>query len=256
MGLFCIEFMVQGEREMLNIAICDDDRFFCEREQQFIAEYMNVKEYAYQIYTFPSGEDLLHAKQDISRYDIIFLDIKMDKIDGIETARRIREIAIDTYIVFVTAFIEYSLEGYKVDAIRYLLKDDEFLDKAIFECLDAIMDKKNYRENKYTFEFQEGKIEICLNDIMYIDSNLHKLTFHMAKESQGEYTMYERLDVIDELLRKMKFCRIHKSYLVNLSYLDRIERYNAVMSEGLYLPVSKARYLNARNEWIRYKGEM
>lgn len=185
---------------MLNIAICDDDKYFCEREEQLIAEYMSQKGYGYQIDRFQLGEELLASESDILKYDIIFLDIKMDKIDGIETAKRIREIAKNTYIVFVTAFIEYSLEGYKVEAIRYLLKDDDFLDKAIFECLDAIMAKKNYKESKYTFHFQEEKREINLNDILYIDSNLHKLTFHMAKGNREEYTMYERLDVINELL--------------------------------------------------------
>lgn len=241
---------------MFNIAICDDDKYFCVREEQVIAEYMNQKGYAYQIDTFQLGDALLNSEKNISEYDIIFLDIKMDKIDGIETAKRIREVARDTYIVFVTAFIEYSLEGYKVDAVRYLLKDNDFLDKAIFECLDAVMDKKNYKENKHIFQFQEEKKEIYLNDIIYIDSNLHKLTFHMAKGSRKEYTMYERLDIIDELLQQADFCRIHKSYLVNLRYLEGIERYSATLLGGIHLPVSKSRYLNARNEWISYKGAL
>lgn len=241
---------------MFNIAVCDDDKYFCEREQQVIAEYMNQKGCIYQIDTFQSGEWVLNSEKNIAEYDVIFLDIKMDKVDGIETARRIREAAVDTYIVFVTAFIEYSLEGYKVEAIRYLLKDDEYLDKAIFECLDAIMQKENYKENKYTFQFQEGEREINLNDIVYIDSNLHKLTFHLERGSKKEYTMYERLDKIDELLPETEFCRIHKSYLINLKYLESVERYDAVLSNGVHLPISKARYFNARSEWIRYKGAL
>ncbi len=241
---------------MFNIAICDDDKYFCEREKQLVAKYMNKKGCIYRIDIFQSGNELLNSTKEITEYNIIFLDVKMDKIDGIDIAKRIREIATDTYIAFVTAFIEYSLEGYKVEAIRYLLKDDEFLDKAIFECLDAIMQKENYKESKFTFQFQEGEIEVNLNDIVYIDSNLHKLTFHMERGSRKEYTMYEKLDKIDELLPDTDFCRIHKSYLVNLSYLENTERYNARLSNGIHLPISKSRYLNAKSEWIRYKGAL
>lgn len=241
---------------MFNIAICDDDKYFCEREQQLVTEYMNQKGCIQRIDTFQSGDGLLNSGKNIEEYNIIFLDIKMDKVDGIETAKRIREAAKNTYIVFVTAFIEYSLEGYKVEAIRYLLKDDEFLDKAIFECLDAIMHKENYKERNYSFQFQEGERMVNPNDIVYIDSNLHKLTFHMKRGSQTEYTMYERLDKIDELLLETEFCRIHKSYLVNLNYLESIERYNAVLFNGIHLPISKSRYLNAKSEWIRYKGAL
>lgn len=239
---------------MFNIAICDDDEYFCEREKQLIEEYMNQRGCICRIDTFQSGDGLLNSGKSIAEYKVIFLDIKMDRIDGIETAKRIREAAMDTYIVFVTAFIEYSLEGYKVEAIRYLLKDDEYLDKAIFECLDVIMQKEKYREIKYAFLFQEGEREVNLNDIVYIDSNLHKLTFHMERGSRKEYTMYERLDKIDELLPETEFCRIHKSYLVNLNHLESIERYDAVLSNGVHLPISKSRYLNAKREWIRYKG--
>lgn len=241
---------------MLKLAICDDEKYFCVREEQLITEYMEKKGYQYQIDTFQLGAELLNSGTEVSKYDIIFLDIKMDKLDGIETAKRIREVAENTYIVFVTAFIEYSLEGYKVDAIRYLLKDDEFLDKAIFECLDAIMQKENYQERKHIFAFQEGEKEVYLNDIVYIDSNLHKLTFHMAKGNKKEYTMYERLDTIDEQLAGTDFVRVHKSYLANLRYIDSIERYTVKLADGTELPVSKSRYLPARSEWISYKGAL
>lgn len=241
---------------MFNIAICDDDKYFCMREKRLIVTYMESKQCAYQIDTFQLGEDLLCSKRNISEYDIIFLDIKMDKLDGIETAKRIREVSKDTYIVFVTAFIEYCMEGYKVDAIRYLLKDDGCFDKAFYECLDAIMEKRKHKGYKQIFQFQEEKRELYLNDIIYIDSNLHKLTFHLAKGTRREYTMYERLDVMDELLQYASFCRIHKSYLVNLEYLEKVERYNATICGGINLPISKSRYLNARNEWISYRGAL
>ena len=241
---------------MFYIAICDDEEYFQKREQQLIMDYMNKNRYKCKIDIFSSGKEIAKLGTAISKYSIIFLDINMKELDGMETARQIREVTKDIYIVFVTAFITYSLEGYKVEAIRYLLKDDDNLDKTISECLDTILFKMNYKVYKHTFEFQEGTVELYLDDLLYVDSNLHKLTFHVNQMNRKEYTMYERLDVIHELIQEEGFCRIHKSYLVNLKYVESMERYKAVFTNGDSLPVSKARYSDAKVELICYKGEI
>lgn len=241
---------------MFRIAICDDDEYFRIREKQLVIEYLNKRGHFCTIDIFTSGEELVNLGKDIGKYDIFFLDINMEQMDGIEAAKRIRQFSKEAYIVFVTAFLTYSLEGYKVDAIRYLLKDDELLDKAIAECIESIMFKMNYKVYKRTFEFQEGRKELYLDSILYIDSNLHKLTFHMINDKQTEYTMYERLDVMYELLKEVGFCRIHKSFLVNLAHVEGIERYQVELVGGIHLAVSKARYLEAKEAIVCYKGEI
>lgn len=240
---------------MLYIAICDDEKYFRIREEQLIKKYMEKKACKCKIDVFNSGKEILDLKKTISQYNIIFLDVNMEEIDGIETAKEIRKITKDAYIVFVTAFVTYALEGYKVDAVRYLLKDDECLEKAINECLETILYKMDYDKNKMLFEFQEEKKEIYLEDILYIESNLHKLIFHMAGEDVTKYTMYARLDDINVLLQKNGFCRIHKSYLVNLRYVESVERYKVAFVNGGSLGISKSRYLDTRNEFVCYRGE-
>lgn len=247
---------VKRREMMFYVAICDDDEYFRKRERDFIEKYMNGKGYKYRIDIFGSGKDILNLKQSISQYDIVFLDINMKDINGIETAKEIRRITKDIYIVFVTAFITYAPEGYKVDAIRYLLKEDEFLERAIIECLETIVYKMNYEEHKHVFDFQEGKIELFYDDILYIESNLHKLIFHIKEKDYVKYTMYAKLDDVDKLLKGSCFCRIHKSYLVNLKYVETVERYKARLSGGTSLGISKSHYLDTRNEWICYKGEI
>lgn len=241
---------------MFCIAICDDEEYFCTKEKELVAGFMNRKGYPYRIDIFSSGRELLDSTDLISQYDVIFLDINMRELDGIETAKEIRKITRETYIVFVTAFITYAPEGYKVDAIRYLLKDDDCLEKAVTECLETIVYKMNYEEQKHVFEFQEGKLEIFFEDILYIESNLHKLIFHLAGNRKTKYTMYAKLDDMDELLRDSGFCRLHKSYLVNLRYVESIKRYQAELSDGNSLGISKSRYLDARNAWVCYRGEI
>lgn len=242
---------------MFHIAICDDEEHFLSYEKKLIAGYMGDAGYQYEIDTFSSGVEFLAMGEKVSEYDIIFLDINMDDLDGIETARQIRTYAKDnTYIVFVTAFISYALEGYKVDAVRYLLKDGETLEKAMKECLDTIAGKMCYAENKITFSFQEGENTVSVDDILYIESNLHKLQFHIIGQASGSYTMYERLDQIQELLKDFPFCRIHKSYLVNMNHMEMIGRYTAYLSNGEKISISQPKYNSVREQFMDYKGEI
>ena len=160
---------------MLSIAICDDEEYFRITEKQLILKYMAGKNCECMIDMYESGKELLNLREELNQYHIIFLDVNMEEIDGIETAKEIRKITKDVFIVFVTAFITYALEGYKVDAVRYLIKDHESLEKAMTECMDTILEKMDYEENEMTFDFQEGKTTISLENILYIESNLHRL---------------------------------------------------------------------------------
>lgn len=94
------------------------------------------------------------------QYDAIFLDINMKEMDGLETAERIRKLSKTVYIVFVTAYITYALEGYKVGAVRYLLKEDSSLENSLKECLDTITDRMSARAEICEIEFQSGKKRI------------------------------------------------------------------------------------------------
>ena len=82
--------------------------------------------------------ELIELGIELNQYKIIFLDINMDEMDGILTAKKIREQNSEIFLVFVTAFVNYSLEGYKVDAVRYLLKNNVNMQESIAECMDAI----------------------------------------------------------------------------------------------------------------------
>lgn len=239
---------------MINIAICDDEEIFLQKENALISEYMIKKGHQFNIDLFLSGKEFLECN-NIEQYDIVFLDVSMDEIDGIETAKRIRENNKSVYLVFVTAYITYSTEGYKVDASRYILKNDLMFEMAIEECLYAIMQKMEVLDNKQTFLFQGGKRKLNLSEIVYIESNLHKLIFHMNASKKNQYVMYEKLDVVDATISNSDFCRIHKSYLVNMKYADDIERYNLHLNDGTNLSIAKTRYPVVKEAFVMHKGE-
>ena len=241
---------------MLSIAICDDEEYFRITEKQLILKYMAGKNCECMIDMYESGKELLNLREELNQYHIIFLDVNMEEIDGIETAKEIRKITKDVFIVFVTAFITYALEGYKVDAVRYLIKDHESLEKAMTECMDTILEKMDYEENEMTFDFQEGKTTISLENILYIESNLHRLIFYMAGEDAVHYTIYTKLDDVAESLQNKGFCRIHKSYLVNATYVKAIRRYGVNLTTGNILSVSRAKYNAIQQKYTEYNRKI
>lgn len=241
---------------MFRIAICDDEKYFQEYIQELLMDYQKEKGILYEIDTFGSGKAFLESEMSSMHYKIVFLDIKMDELDGILTARKIRRMSSDIFIVFVTAFVNYSLEGYKVDAVRFILKDNETLPAAIYECMDAIFEKTNYKAVWKEFDFTEGRKKICLDQIFYIESRLHKLVFHIIGDDFWECTLYGTLNKIEEEFTEAGFLRIHQSYLVNMKYVAAIHRYQALLDFNTTLEIPKSRYKYAKEMFCAYKGEI
>lgn len=117
----------RGEKRMFRIAICDDEKIFRDDLKEILIRYMTDRGIMLEIDTFSSGKEFVELGIEMVKYKIVFLDINMDELDGIMTAKKIRENSKDMFIVFVTAFVNYTIEGYKVDAVRYILKDNKNL---------------------------------------------------------------------------------------------------------------------------------
>jgi len=243
-----------GTDSMLNIAVCDDELFFRNEIESILISYLQNCGIGYSIDAFKSGEEFSLLGIEMLKYDIVFLDINMDHMNGIETAKKIREQSKDVYIVFVTAYIDYTLEGYKVDAVRYILKNNNTLKSAVTESMDAIREKMNYSISLKEFEFREGRLTVSPEHILYIESNLHKLTFYVMEDSINKYTMYKKLDEVESELKDSGFLRIHQSYLVNCSHVKKVVRYTLIMDNGAELSIPKARYNGVRKSVAEYKG--
>lgn len=241
---------------MFKIAICDDENFFTEELKELLSGYMMEKGFVFEIDTYSSGEALVELGIDVVQYTVVFLDINMEKIDGIRTAEIIRKISREVFIVFVTAYIDYSLEGYRLDVIRYLLKGNANFQNKVNECMDAIIDKMNYSVTKRKFNFKEGRKEISLERLLYIESHLHILEFHVMEEVETVYTMYEKLDVLENMLSESGFIRIHQSYLVNVKHIRNVVRYKLILINGVELSIPKVRYTEVKKKFIASQGEV
>ena len=118
------------------------------------------------------------------------------------------------------------------------------------------MEKMNYTIVTKKFTFNEGIKEIALERLLYVESRLHKLEFHVMEADMKIYTMYETLNNFESELLNNDFVRIHQSYLVNLKYVMSVGRYQAVLTNGTILVIPKARYTYVKDKFIAYRGEV
>lgn len=245
---------------MFHIAVCDDERFFRRQIKEILTKYMEEKGCSFEIDTFCSGIEFIEQGIEMVKYKVVFLDVYMEQMDGMRTARKIRESSKDMFIVFITACPRYILEGYKVDAVRYILKNNGSMAANVYECLDAIFEKMNFKVPKMEFNFREGARKVSLERVLYIESKLHKLEVYILEEGLEKYTLQGTLNKLESLLMKDGFLRVHQSFLVNMRFIKRISRYKAVFQKGrneeMEVNIPRARYNDVEERFISYRISM
>jgi len=173
--------------------------------------------------------------------DLIFVDINMPGMSGMDF---VKTLPPATNIIFTTAYSQYAVESYKVDAIDYLLKPISFEDflHAANKALKYIL-QNQYKENEnltkdHFFVSSEGKIEkIILQDIDYIESMSEYVKIFLSNKKYIVTLM--RLKNLEDFLPKDTFMRVHRSYIVNMKNITTIERHRIVFYNNVYIPVSE-----------------
>ena len=196
----------------MKIAVCDDDKKDIARLKKLIEAYDAYNNVGFSILEYESGSELLRDFSNGDYVDIIFLDINMDDIDGLSVAKKIREEMDDVPIVLVTAFMNYALEGYKVRASRFLIKDD--LDKTFDECMDDICKDIRKKTKAITFNCVEGEMRLKASDIILIETSGHK---NLIKLKNVTYQIYKKLDDLEEMLTDIDRYTLQDA-LVELTY--------------------------------------
>lgn len=237
---------------MLKVVICDEEKEFCEKLKGYVEKYFIGKELECEIEIYHSGEELILQDLKELQNEIVFLGLNMDGDDEIVIARKIREKCAEAYIVLMASSVKLSLEGYVVEAIRYILKGDENFPEKVNESLDAILRKKKNIKYKKCFKFCECEKEITIDNIVYIESKLHKLEFHIMENKLRTYTMYGTLNVLEKMLCRENFLRVHQSFLVNMKYINKLEYKKVVMDNGQIITVPKSRYRQVMNSFVAY----
>lgn len=242
---------------MIRIAVCDDEIWYCQKIEKIISGYCLAKEIDFEIVLFRSGEEFVALGKEMNRFQIVYLDINMDGINGVETAEMLRKWCRDTYIVFVTAFIHYTLAGYKVEAIRYILKDNRTLEENIIESLNVIFEKMHFSASVQEYSFKEGVCSLSPNQIVMVESKLHNLYFTIKTQYEVKvFTMTAKLDDIEKRLQGKDFVRIHQSFLINIEFVKEVSNYQVRLWNDEILPVARPRYKDVKKQFLFHKGEL
>ncbi|MFZ7102400.1 MAG: LytR/AlgR family response regulator transcription factor [Peptococcaceae bacterium] len=232
------------------IAVCDDDmqqlNILCEE----IGHALHGQKAGFDLVRFSSGEEIAAAvAEQGKRFDILFLDIIMDELSGVEAARRIRGKDQNVSIVFITSSPDFVFEGYDVQALHYILKpvDEEKLRGVLMYDF-----AKRFEKNCLDIKFAGSVVRVPFDDIVYLESRGRKIIF--ATKSKA-YETYGALSQFAEQLPPGGFIFSHKSFVVNLNHVSQITKTDFITDTKQAVPISKSCYPEAKKAFINFIGK-
>jgi DNA-binding LytR/AlgR family response regulator len=157
-------------------------------------------------------------------------------------------------LAYITAFSDYAIEGYRTEPLRYLLKRN--IDQLLPECVEAMLNKLLVGTRTVTYDLVNGRRKLHTEQISYIESQGHRLIFHIRKADAPPYHLYAKLDEVETDLTAYGFIRIHKSYLVNIKCIKELKNYNVAMETDILLPIPKAKYRHVKERYFEMKGDL
>ena len=233
---------------MIEIVLCEDQIQHQKTIEKFLKEILGENNIEYNLRIYKSGEELL--KDYPKNVDIFILDIQMEKINGMDVARKIREIDKNKpEIIFTTSLVEYIQEGYEVRAYRYLLKPltYEIIERHLNECILNILEKS---KNFLIINNKNKLIKIMLDDVLYMETEGRELVIHKINDA---YKVKMSMRKLEKLLQGKKFFRCHNSFMVNLDKIECIDK-NIVYINKAQIPVSKHRIQSLKKELTNILG--
>lgn len=231
----------------MNIAICDDEQSQLEYVHVLVQEWSMKNNIQTDLRLFKSAEEFWFAyEKDV--FDIVILDIQMNGQNGMDLARELRRFQDNVGIIFLSGFTDFLSEGYEVDAVRYLLKP---VDKEkLFSALSAVLQKsKEKNDRKVLFPLAAESIAIYESEIFYTEAFSHS-TKLVTKGGFLELPL--GIGDVESMLSSDKFYKVHRSYLVNLSAIKQIRKYELTLDNGDTVPVSRRLFSDVHRAFIFY----
>ena len=234
---------------MLKIIVLEDEKAQLDILKKFLARYSKENTaFEYSLTAYDRGVLLL--TDYVRDADLIFLDIRVPDMLGIDVAKKIRKIDDKVMIIFVTSLTQYAIDGYSVNAFDYILKPLQY--PSFSAKLTRALNMLSYMEPSMMLDLRtkEGGRRISADSVTYIESSAHDIFFHSGDEvikQWGTLSKYE------EMLKDAHFARCNTSFLVNLKYVQGVRK-DEVDVAGNMLPISRSRRKDFLTALARYKG--
>lgn len=231
----------------IRILLCDDEPAMLTTLREELLMAFSRLNKAAQITAFSSPS--LITPEQFASCDLAFLDVDFETQDcnGIDIARRLRQVNSRALVFFVTNYIDYAPEGYEVQAFRYILKRDlrEVLERYILQAMENLADGKEYLRLKD----REQVLDLPLEQIAYLEVLDHTVSVHIG---DSDYTIGTTLSSLEREMHG--FLRIHKSYLVNMQFIRKFRSRECLLKDGTLLSVSEKNYSQQKQKYLLWKG--
>lgn len=232
---------------MTKILICDDSQEDMTKLKESIIRYSLENNISFKIDGFNKNDEIIAALEKSSGYDLIFLDIYMEALNGINLAQLVRKNNKSVKIVFFSTSKEHALEAYGVNAAQYLVKPVEYAE--LKNAMDLILDK--HTDKSLSFETSDGIIKIKLADFMFSDTQSHYQAITLTNGNVYRVRM-SCAALYNMLAENDEFVRAGASFIINLNYVVRITQNKTEFAGGYSLPTPRRSYAELKQRYIDY----
>lgn len=237
----------------MNIAIVEDLTAHTEAIKRYLIKFFTKNNDSFSIKAYSNAVAFLDNYS--GKYDVVFMDINMPYLNGMDAAKKLRELDEKCVLIFITSLAQYAIEGYEVNAFDYILKPISYAEFSL-KFMRAYKRIKEKQNNFIILSTPNGAIKIEPEELGYVEVIKHTVVYHTTR---GDYSKYEPLKNVEQKLADYPFVKCNNCYLVNLAFVKGIKtdiafiiidgkQHNLVISRGKRKEFSQAyeKYLNGK----------
>ena len=236
---------------MFRLAICDDDPHTLVQMISMVEEYRLVSPFHFEYASFHNGLELASVIEHGKHFDIYCLDIVMPGYDGIELGKEIRDYNKSAQIIYFTSSPEFALDSYSVKAANYVLKP--ITKETLFSVLNDILEQIEHKEEAFlVLKTTQGIEKILLSNLVYAEAMGRKVLYHLNSgrilECSSQFSK-----VCDTLLEHPYFLKTHRSYVVNMNYINTIENTEISLQIPGSIPIAQGKGKEIKDTYLAFQ---